>query len=273
MSGGEFISEPLYSEILARLDFATSKYLTLGATLRENFRNTEVRSRTTHDPATGISLLVLRIPPLDATHSLVVSDISHQLRSALDNLVFLLLDGHKLEDPKLQSGIQFPITSSPEKFHGPRSALLKAGAPDDLLDEIERMQPFPDAPLPRPFAPLALLHHINRYDKHRYLPAVVGRSKERIEPRDVEIVALDEYTSCDPFTVLNEGAESTEIPIYGIEARPRSARFEMRVTQPDMVPFGAVFGSEHRFGYEDLGEIVGAVDRTCQRLWAMFGSD
>ena len=274
ISGGESISEPVYPEILARLEFAKSKYLTLGATLREHFETAEIRSRTTHDPLTGISMLVLKIPPLDPTHSLVVSDIAHQLRSALDNLVFLLLAAHKLDDPKIQQGIYFPITSSSEKFQGPKSALLKAGAPGDLLDEIERIQPFPDdATLQRPYSPLALLHDINRFDKHRYLPAAVSRSNERIEPRHVEIVALDEYTRCDPFTVFNQGAGSMEIPIYGVEARPRSARFEMHVTEPGKLPFSVMFGSEHRFDYEDLGGIVGAVESTCKRFWAMFGSE
>lgn len=137
------------------------------------------------------------------------------------------------------------------------------------------MQPFHDAPPPRaqsPSAPLGLLHDINRFDKHRFLPLAVSRAVGRIEPKHVEVVPLTEYTECNPFMVFNDDVEGVnEIPIFGVQAKPRSARFQMTVTETDVLPFNVVFGSERRFDYEDLCDMVGAVHGTCKRLSTKFG--
>lgn len=117
------------------------------------------------DPDFGHAIFHLLEQP-DPEWEITVGAITHQLRSALDQLVTLAVvaAGGAAENHRGQ----FPITESPREYHRvgkdglsyrDRSLL---GVPEEAKRVIDGVQPFGD-----PQHPVALLQHMSNWEKHR----------------------------------------------------------------------------------------------------------
>jgi len=106
---------------------------------------------------------ILESPPL--AFSAIISDILHNLRSALDSLVFALGEAQQggTLPSKMARDSAFPIANRIEDFD-PRK--IRAVSPD-AVTEIERLQPYHRAD-PETHR-LAVLHRLSNLDKHRSL--------------------------------------------------------------------------------------------------------
>jgi hypothetical protein len=110
---------------------------------------------------------VVRATPPPAL-SLLVSDICHQLRAALDGAVYLLaLHG---DGPGERN--QFPIFSASGGFNSWEGRYLRGVRPA-ARDRIRQWQPFEE---PDSWVTLMPLMEFNDFDKHRIVPTVVGAS-------------------------------------------------------------------------------------------------
>ena len=109
----------------------------------------------------SVILRVKHPPPLDEW-ALVFGDAVHNLRSALDSLVWELahFDGH---EPRRPRDLYFPIVTEEENW--PRAANMLESCPEAVVERIRLMQPFliPDAGP----SGLEVLAHLNNQDKHR----------------------------------------------------------------------------------------------------------
>jgi hypothetical protein len=123
-------------------------------------------------------------PPLLEHWALLVGDCVHNLRSALDNLVYGLAR-LKADPPSDPRGIQFPIFTSKEAFE--KSGAVKSTLqqlPHRAAELVTAWQPFHrETPDHIAADALNLLNHLSNQDKHR-LPQVVLLS---INQRDHQV--------------------------------------------------------------------------------------
>lgn len=95
--------------------------------------------------------------------SVVIGDCVHNLRSALDYLVWQLA---LLETDTPGDRLEYPITFDPDYFAKKGRPKL-AGLPEAAIDRIEALQPYPGRYDWGDW--LLILHDLDRFDKHRYL--------------------------------------------------------------------------------------------------------
>jgi hypothetical protein len=110
-------------------------------------------------------------PPLDRW-ALMSGDCVHNLRSALDSLLYgIAIHETGLNPPKDEARLQFSITSSPEKFEEQKNRIRTLSAA--VQTEIEKAQPYQN---PHPEFPpvLELLGFLDNIDKHRTLHVVAA---------------------------------------------------------------------------------------------------
>lgn len=105
--------------------------------------------------------------PLPPEFPVRVGEIAHDLRSALDHLVWreaVERLGHEPTDDEARE-IAFPLCRSRVKF---KKSKVRGYVSPDAWAIIERYQPY-DRGKPKRSKALALVHWINRIDKHRLL--------------------------------------------------------------------------------------------------------
>ncbi|MEQ1760191.1 MAG: hypothetical protein ABL986_17890 [Vicinamibacterales bacterium] len=106
--------------------------------------------------------------PITTEHGIMLGDVIHQLRAALDHLLFLPA-ARLTTDQKVLRQIQFPISIMESEYKDSRS--LKAlrrlfGASAPVLDELRGHQPFVTHATPTD-SPLWVLGELDVIDKHR----------------------------------------------------------------------------------------------------------
>jgi hypothetical protein len=114
---------------------------------------------------------VINQPPSDRW-SLIAGDCVHNLRSALDSLVYgIAIYQTGQNPPKDERVLQFPIVSSPAAFLKQRYRISSLST--SVQSEIEKTQPY-NRPHPE-FPPvLELLNILSNQDKHRMLNVVAA---------------------------------------------------------------------------------------------------
>lgn len=103
--------------------------------------------------------------------SLLLGDVIHNLRSALDHFVYAIaINQTKANPPAEERILQFPIADTPPKFAGQQSRITSLS--QTVRTAIERVQPYNREH--RPLPPLlGLLRDFDDADKHRLL-AIAG---------------------------------------------------------------------------------------------------
>jgi len=142
--------------------------------------------------------LVGRPPPLYL--GLILGEVIHDLRSALDQLAWQLAMAHVgeevLSELRVGNAIVFPITSSPERFKSHRATPCFG---PEALELIESRQPYHNLGT-HLVNPLAMVQHWSNADKHRVLTPSLGQiavddlrfhSDAVIDINDVELLAPD----------------------------------------------------------------------------------
>jgi hypothetical protein len=118
----------------------------------------------------------MRDPP--ARWGALVGDCVHNLRSALDHIVWALSGGNRYAPQHAE----FPIFENPFKFfertkkgepaRGSGIWKIAGVVPDEARAIIEGLQPF-NRPQPERH-PLWIIHELDRFDKHRALHVIFG---------------------------------------------------------------------------------------------------
>jgi hypothetical protein len=162
---------------IAKLDRARIHFRTfnksIGAFKRSKTHDFVV---TKFDPSTGEKVVHLKIlkEPKNPEWGLVLGDMVHNLRSALDHLVWQLV---LLNDEKPRRQNQFPIIRAKDEYwnvpnnrsESVRDRML-AGVAEDHRAFIDMVQPFNSGNDPSSTA-LAVLSWISNADKHRVVHA------------------------------------------------------------------------------------------------------
>lgn len=188
----------------AKIARAGDHLLTLDRESRRFVDDHTYRMEIESDPETGEQIVYLRanrIPDTDPPLRLgvIAGDVLHNLRSALDHLVWQLATIGT--GPKAPLN-QFPIFSDPTKFSEKRDRYLH-GVLEEHRIAIERYQPYRDT---KEGQALAILASLNDIDKHRVVHP--GMRFGRTGPSSITMtnVRRAEITGRD-VTYLRDGAE------------------------------------------------------------------
>ncbi|GEM_PF-1475439 len=105
--------------------------------------------------------------------SLLSADCLHNLRSALDHMVYVIAVRDSGQSPPPgEKSLQFPICDTPEKFAGQQWRI--GGLSDRVQAAIESVQPY-NRPYPDLPPLLGLLRDFNDVDKHRLLKVAIAQ--------------------------------------------------------------------------------------------------
>ena len=131
-----------------------------------------------HDAASNtVEVRLDRVEDPPPYLSAILGDIAHNLRSALDQVIWQLAlmgpNAEALDDERVARTIQFPIKSSKEQFRS--LSMLKHFDAETKL-RLESWQPFNNLEGGTHLVnPLAILQAISNTDKHRLLIPAVGK--------------------------------------------------------------------------------------------------
>lgn len=109
--------------------------------------------------------LIVRQPPPIEEWATIVGDVVHNLRSALDALVWTLATANGSE-PSRPTQVQFPIVGNSEKWADEARRRL-GDLPGKYADRIKSLQPFNHPAGEEDHNALALLHQLDIDDKHK----------------------------------------------------------------------------------------------------------
>jgi hypothetical protein len=168
---------PDFSGSFAKLNRAVLYCNELNRGMNEYFSNKDNRCtvRSDFEESSGDHVFsVAAIPdmrPMQIELSVVIGNICHNLRSALDHAAFQLALHHTNDNITNERGIQFPIVSDATKFQKSASTLLKE-LKADHQSIIEKLQPYHSLSDTKNIGrkhPLELLQELSNTDKHRLL--------------------------------------------------------------------------------------------------------
>jgi hypothetical protein len=174
------MADPDFSGIEARLDWVSQALDTLDEETRLWLAENNPHSITIGFDAKADTHM-LRLEPKRAPLDFAVaaSNIIHQLRASLDNLVWQLVIANGENPCGGPRGNCFPILFPLHDHRAFRKKTKKAlrGVHPDHLAVIEELQPYqhPDPPLPIPIHPLRVLRELSNADKHQELKVAVMR--------------------------------------------------------------------------------------------------
>lgn len=132
----------------------------------------------------ALRLRVHQQPPVEQW-SLMVGDCLHNLRSALDAMVWLYATANGAEPPRPRQ-VAFPIVTDPNKWAKTRTERLQT-TPDAIAQRIAELQPFQDR---EPAANLlVMLGDLNNVDKHQ------GNLTVKLQPKGIaESLGMEFYS-------------------------------------------------------------------------------
>lgn len=180
----------------------------------------------------------------DPSWSVIISEVIHQLRAALDNLVWqmVLLEGK--EEPGRHT--QFPIyadASKPERISKGLARMLTGVSVGHraLIEEIQPYQgPCDDVAISRIRFGLDNLVVLSDHDKHRFLHAVFGRRETGFQAR--RVITDPPGTEVEIVAQIGSLYEGAELFRWRTPGNP-----DAKVVVEARLPTDIVFG------YADLG--------------------
>lgn len=163
-------------------------------------------------------------PPLDEW-ALILGDGIHNVRSALDVLVWAYVDQSELTDGQKKS-ISFPIWTEPQDWDKHSSRLLRT-VPTEVVQRIHHCQPFQRPEAERSGDLLPLLAELDNQDKHRLtiVPAV--------QFNQMEVAHSVEFA--------NDDAAARNVPP------------DVTVHAPSLIPEGLLFSGTTKDPIERIG--------------------
>lgn len=170
-------SHPLYSVSL-KLERAGEQLQCLKIKMEAFLQNDAYELEAQADPQTERLLRVVRIKkPFPPMWSAMIGEILHNLRCALDYLVFQLIILETGAKPPKEAKIQFPIFIKEPGFDSRGVPTMLKGVGISAIAVIKSLQPF--ATKEGEKSPLWLLSQLSNWDKHRSI-SLAGASTHRI---------------------------------------------------------------------------------------------
>lgn len=219
-----------FETIRVRLDRADSQVEHLHVLTAAWIENQNLHLGYHHDEDAGIytiQILGFKQPPVE--WGVIVGEVIHNLRAALDNTIYQLVILNGTQPPK-DNHLQFPIASQPGgwKLHGGGNL---RGASQKVIAAVEQCQPFNATERPHP---LELLAALNDIDKHRLVHPAVTRVPEWRPP--IKGISSPAHVAWQ----RNISDGSVEETAVRYRVHPPHARLELDMDAP--IPIYVAFG-------------------------------
>jgi hypothetical protein len=176
------------------------------------------------------------IKPPNPRWGLIIGDIAHNYRSALDHLAWQLALKHSAPDDPSRSA-QWPITDSLDKFNDGRVQRMLASIDPAIHADIERLQPY-NAPEQAYCRPLAALRDLSNTDKHRLLNTCVGAMVLYGEPKMEFNAARDISGYGDVEMFWGGPIHKKKLAVVSVKTTGPDPRLEMKIEVPVGIAFG-----------------------------------
>jgi hypothetical protein len=172
-------------DVFARFAWAQEHHRRLLATIDDYTTRPPFTLSEDRDAAGNLVITAELHEPAPREIGLQLSDLAHQYRATLDNLVGAL----RPDGPTERTA--FPLARTPEAFAAQafKRGLLE-GLPEWAIDVVRGLQPLPQNPLAWQSEYLVLLHDIARQDRHRALPVhgtIVEADAVEVTLRDTRV--------------------------------------------------------------------------------------
>jgi hypothetical protein len=215
----------------AKIQRARLHIAELGESVRAFADHAPYKITGEHDQATNEFVFraeaVPDFAPVPIDLILIAGEVAHQLRSALDHLVWqLVIANTGLPPPRPATRIQFPIFKT-EAGYNERAPSMIVGVSDNARMRIQAAQPYhagPDAERTLTW----VVQQLNNTEKHRIIPVTtsysfVGRVRMFVgDSAPVDILPWQEEVR----EALHDGMEIARVPIVeGMD----DARFDIPV--------------------------------------------
>jgi hypothetical protein len=218
------------------------------------------RFRTDFDPATNVRVIRLsQAPIVPLGLCAIIGDALHNLRSALDHLIYRIAALESRQDPPPKAGkLAFPICVTKEGFDHRRQWLGDISNP--MRASLEEFQPFRTHPANPRESALWILDELDIVDKHQDFPLVLIQIGDRLvlKPSGPGI-SIHGLAAPRP---LEANAEflvySSEDPAVSLEFDPT---FEIAFARSDVLPEGHAVGAALETLARNVETVVGSVGR------------
>jgi hypothetical protein len=221
-----------------KLDRAHVQLAAVGAEIALYIKGNPYRTTLDeHHHDARVIFQVIRPPPPGI--SILIGEVVHNARCALDHLVYALaLANNRVPDPK--SG--FPIFETEKGFNGRGIDIIRPLDPR-AIEIIRELQPYhmgQDAQR----HPLWVLYHLSNIDKHRHLGAVIGSIRgpwvQLMEPDDGPIAMFPDMAA----GVFYDGDEIARFPATRHEVVRRQLELEGQLTAFVALDEGTIWRGE-----------------------------
>lgn len=196
-----------------------------------------------------------RCPP---EWGVILGEIVHDIRSALDHLIWQLVIYATDKPPAENDKTQFPIFLTAARFQSNRSSMLK-GVSKKAASLIESFQPF--ATGENTSSPLWHLNQLSNIDKHRVIHLAGGSVHTYnfsfpplANPARVERQELRECGAFEHNAVLMKGRIYSDLPPFDSDQVKMNAEMSFEVVFDQRTPLVA--------GWSVIRTLIVAADRT-----------
>jgi hypothetical protein len=174
--------------------------------------NPTITTRAVYFPRRrGFAITIVAVDPLPASWALMLGDVAHNLRSALDNLAWALVTRGTSPPDALSRGrrtkVYFPLCRDRPTFNAALPTKLPGVRRSDIAI-VRRAQPFRRGTRRGHYQALTVLADLNNADKHRTVQPIWGVPLdvefEITAMRDCELIRNDNPATRTPLRV---GAE------------------------------------------------------------------
>lgn len=257
----------------AKLDWAVEKLEALDLESKRWLESQALHVAPEFDDEAGCHVVRLRRvedPSLHLRFGLIVGDIVHNARSALDQAAWLLAcrsnPVEELWEPDTARKIAFPLTRDPGRFKTHRVLRF---LDEDAIAALERLQPYQGGNVPDCLGHLDLLWNI---DKHRVIHSLnvnLDSSKVSFRPAAIngerDLIEHPPVTTWTPLTGIEDGAEIARIRFHeGLGPPYTKVKVEGQPT------YEVAFGSgEFCFPVDALGGLLFATARALSEIEAL----
>jgi hypothetical protein len=191
-------SKDRFESIRAKIERA-EQHLSELTEIDRPYKSVKCSLSVKENPETGISHLSFDLPAPPATVPTIVGDCLNNLRSALDHLIWQIVDSNGIAQPA--SSNMFPICSTEEAFANQVKGNRLRGVPQNAVDQIRRLQPY----VGEHNRLLWLLSELCNLDKHRDLNYSISIAS------DVELSAFRNGVNVLNIVVGNDEIQNGEI--------------------------------------------------------------
>lgn len=163
-------------DVRAKLGQA-ERHFKVAARLIRHFVRNECGARAEQSRETGLTNVVINLPKPPTIVNLLVGDCIHNMRAALDHLVYEVIGRNPDRPPGAPDDkTQFPICDTSQGFQRQLERGRMRGAPAGAIEEIKALQPYNrrNATPDHTQHVLWVLNRLENIDKHRRLALTAG---------------------------------------------------------------------------------------------------